>query len=126
MSRSSLLFDKKLSKTDVEHRLSFSSSVQREYLRIEEGQNCIDFLAKYGDDETERKFRCKIRNKVNEKYNKPVISKGWRQIVKEKGLKEGDKLLFYKVEADQSVNFKFVVERKIMTLFGKEIWDPVR
>ncbi|KAJ7968031.1 B3 domain-containing protein [Quillaja saponaria] len=121
MSSSSQLFDKQLTKTDVEYRLQFPTRIQETHLsEIVAGSNYVDFDVKYGNEEKQHTFRCKIRNGKDDLYKKPVITKGWLHIVREKGFREGDMLKFYKVQGD-SVNFKFEVYRKIK-LFGQEIW----
>ncbi|KAJ7968408.1 putative ABI3/VP1 2 [Quillaja saponaria] len=121
MSTKIMLFEKFLSSTDVEQGLQFPTRHQENHLpQIVEGCNYVDFDIKYGDEQKKHTFRCRIRNGIHDLYKKPVISKGRRQVARGKSFQKSDKLIFYKVQGD-SVNFKFVVCRKMFRLFGQEI-----
>ncbi|KAJ7958538.1 B3 domain-containing protein [Quillaja saponaria] len=120
-----LLFEKRLSRTDVEHRLQFPTSVQQVHLPpVVEGFSHVDFRVKYGDEQKDYIFRCNIRKGIHDVYTKPAITKGWPQVAGDKDFRVGDKLSFYKVEGGDSEYFKFEVRRK-MVLFGKEVWSLV-
>ncbi|KAJ7968413.1 putative AP2/B3-like transcriptional factor family protein [Quillaja saponaria] len=102
MSTNIILFEKMLSSTDVEQGLQFPTSHQENHLpQIVEGCNYVDFDLKYGNEQKKHTFRCRIRNGIHDLYNKPVISKGWRQVARDKGFQKGDKLIFYKVQGNR-------------------------
>ncbi|KAF7803605.1 B3 domain-containing transcription factor NGA4-like [Senna tora] len=92
MSR--LIFRKRLTKTDVNHRLSYPSEKLAHLPPFPEGGNWVDLLVRVGPDHSPRVLRCRTR-RIGA-YRKPVIEGGWTQVVEEKELKEGDWLLFYK------------------------------
>ncbi|KAJ7968412.1 B3 domain-containing protein [Quillaja saponaria] len=121
MSTKIIIFKKKLSYADVKHKLHLPSRPQKKYLpQIAERCNYVDFDVQYGDEQNKHTFRLKLRYGISDPYKRAVISRGWRQVARDKGFREGDELIFYKVEGD-CVNFKFEVLRKMM-FFGQEIW----
>ena len=81
-----------LKKTDIEKRLTIPSKSLK-YFPPLNGKHMVDFQAK---DESDRvwKFRIYTRKK-NNKYLKPVLTKGWRKFVCSKGLRIGDRVAFY-------------------------------
>ncbi|TYG35888.1 hypothetical protein ES288_D13G019600v1 [Gossypium darwinii] len=113
------LFSKVLSPTDIEHRLAVPSEILWAF-EFDQARRCADFEVKDKHGQT-WEFRCSTRKK--DFHPKPVVSKGWRKFVKDKGLQAGDKVVFYKdVEGDST--YKIITMKKVFKLFGEEVWLP--
>ncbi|KAJ6711325.1 hypothetical protein OIU79_007724 [Salix purpurea] len=84
------LFEKTLSKTDVSYRMAIPlDSLSAFEIPEEEYSKKVDVF----DIDCRRwSFRCSTRK--NDPRPKPVLSSGWIQYVKEKRLKEGDRVIF--------------------------------
>ncbi|KAI5592982.1 hypothetical protein BDE02_04G188600 [Populus trichocarpa] len=67
-------------------------------------------------------FRCSMRRK--DPHPKPVLSSGWIKFVKNRGLKEGDEVIFSVAHNDGAEGPQFGIEarRKLTKLFGQDIW----
>ncbi|XWS62433.1 hypothetical protein CRYUN_Cryun06bG0010400 [Craigia yunnanensis] len=89
---------KNLKKTDIEKRLTIPSKSLK-YFPPLSGKHMVDFQVK---DESDRvwEFRISTRKK-NNKYLKPVLTKGWRKFVCKKELRIGDRVAFY-MEKEQA------------------------
>ncbi|KAF3444442.1 hypothetical protein FNV43_RR14134 [Rhamnella rubrinervis] len=89
-------FKKKLVSTDLNQKLSVPSKKYRQLfpsLNNNDGRHAVEFEAR-DKSGAPWKFTCSIRKKG---HPKPVInSKGWRQFVRAKGLKEGNEIIFSK------------------------------
>uniref|UniRef100_A0A6N2M906 TF-B3 domain-containing protein n=1 Tax=Salix viminalis TaxID=40686 RepID=A0A6N2M906_SALVM len=99
------LFDKTLSKTDVEYRMVIPmDSLPR--FRIPEGEfsKKVDV---FDNNCCRWSFRCSKRK--NDPHPKPVLSAGWIKFVKEKGLKEGDQVIFSVSDRDGAEDFNDLV-----------------
>ncbi|XP_021757478.1 B3 domain-containing transcription factor NGA4-like [Chenopodium quinoa] len=97
-----LLFSKKLTPTDVGFRLSWP----RKHLDLLRRLSSINLNQPPNDDESSGlefqvydmegrswTLTCTTRSSI---HPKPVISRGWRRLVKDNGLRENDEIKFYK------------------------------
>ncbi|KAJ0017599.1 hypothetical protein Pint_09616 [Pistacia integerrima] len=79
------IFSKKLTKTDVENRLSVTTKSLSSFPPFGEHQNYLDILV--DDDEGHKwPFRLVVRRG---RYGKPVLSVGWLHFVGTKQLQSG-------------------------------------
>ena len=113
------VFEKKLTETDIVHRLSFPTG-HLHLLPFEGESRWVEFEVRpFGDEEPVWKFRCIKRDDV---YAKPVIAKGWSEVVKEKRLQVDDHLKFYvDTEDGHSPRYSITVERHGTLLMGAVI-----
>jgi len=113
------IFSKVLRDTDVRVRFSFPTHCLQ-HLDFA-GNKSVDLHVKDSYGEL-RVIRCRKRNGV---YDKPVLSKGWRQFVAYYGLRVGDMVVLHR-EDDQNLGSQFMIEakRRIM-LLGEEAWGDV-
>ncbi|KAF9690280.1 hypothetical protein SADUNF_Sadunf01G0179100 [Salix dunnii] len=110
--------DKKLSRTDIECRLAFSTSSLWAF-SIPEGETAVYFEAT-DTLEQEWNFRLSIRGE-NDPYTKPVITGDWLQFVRDKGLKVGDKISLWREEGVTGVRYRIRAERMIF-----KVWVTVQ
>ncbi|MBA0607773.1 hypothetical protein Godav_020037 [Gossypium davidsonii] len=112
-----IIVSKRLSKVDIEKRMAFTSKSLNCFPALSGNEHMVDFDVR---DECGHvwKFRIYTR-KSNNKYRKPVLTKGWREFVCRKELSIDDKVEFYmdKQEADGSVEYRVTV-RKAVKVFG--------
>ncbi|KAJ0079682.1 hypothetical protein Patl1_22553 [Pistacia atlantica] len=115
---------KKLSKTDIENRLSMETRSLEHLPPFPAGQNFQDL---YVEDEEEKvwRFRLIIRRGP---YQKPVLSAGWRKFVKKKKLQKGFQVKFFKERDEVTGEFKYKIKPEqpvfvFKTFFG---YGPVR
>ncbi|KAJ6309165.1 hypothetical protein OIU76_018704 [Salix suchowensis] len=117
------LFEKTLSKTDVEYRMAIPmESLSAFRIPEEEYSKKVDVF----DIDCRRwSFRCSKRK--HDPHPKPVLSSGWIKFVKEKCLKEGDQVIFSVSDKDGAEGLQFGIQaRKRIKLFGQELWsDPL-
>ncbi|KAJ6760299.1 hypothetical protein OIU79_025202 [Salix purpurea] len=116
-------FSKMITKTDTEKRLSFPIKFL-ESLPPSHGGHAVDFQAKDENAEVWT-FRCSTRKKG--RYNKPVLSKGWRAFASRKKLKVGDRIEFYEARnqtTDESPCYGVRVEREIKLLGSRIGYAP--
>ena len=109
-----VLMDKKLSRTDIECRLAFSTSSLWAF-SIPEGETAVYFEAT-DTLEQEWNFRLSIRGE-NDPYTKPVITGDWLQFVRDKGLKVGDKIFLWREEGVTGVRYRIRAERMIFKVW---------
>ena len=113
------IFSKVLTDTDVRFRFSFPAHCLQ-HLDFA-GNNSVDLHVKDSCGEL-RVIRCLKRDGD---YDKPVLSKGWRQFVKYYELRVGDKVVLHR-EDDQNLGSQFRIEAKrSIKLFGEEDWGDV-
>ena len=117
------LFEKTLSKTDVEYRMVIPMDSLPAF-RIPEGEfsKKVDV---FDNNCCRWSFRCSTRK--NDPHPKPVLSSGWIKFVKKKGLKEGDQVIVSVSDKDGAEGLQFGIQaRKRVKLFGQELWsDPL-
>ncbi|XWS55295.1 hypothetical protein CRYUN_Cryun10bG0163000 [Craigia yunnanensis] len=106
---------KNLKKTDIEKRLTIPSKSLNCFPPLRD-KHMVDFHA--GDESGHVwKFRIYTRKK-NKKYQKPVLTKGWRGFVCSKKLSIGDRVAFY-MEKEQAGAVKYRVKvEKAVKIFG--------
>ncbi|KAF9690251.1 hypothetical protein SADUNF_Sadunf01G0176200 [Salix dunnii] len=120
------LFEKTLSKTDVEYRLAIpmDSLSAFQAFQIPEGEYSkkVDFF-----DNNGCRWSFRYSTRKNDPHPKPVLSSGWIKFVKEKGLKEGDQVIFSVSDRDGAEGLQFGIEaRKRIQLSGQVLWsDPL-
>ncbi|XWS67490.1 hypothetical protein CRYUN_Cryun04dG0011100 [Craigia yunnanensis] len=110
------ILSKNLKKTDIEKRLTIPSKSLNSFPPLSDN-HMVDFQVK---DETDRvwKFRIYTRKK-NNKYLKPVLTKGWREFVCSKELSIGDRVLFYKEkELANAVKYRVKVEKAVKSSYS--------
>ncbi|KAJ6715485.1 hypothetical protein OIU85_026931 [Salix viminalis] len=117
------LFEKTLSKTDVEYRMAIPmDSLSAFEIPEAEYSKKVDVF-----DNNRRRwiFRCSKRK--HDTHPKPVLSSGWIKFVKEKSLKEGDQVIFSVSDKDGAEGLQFGIQaRKRVKIFGQELWsDPL-
>ncbi|KAM7252229.1 hypothetical protein ACFE04_024112 [Oxalis oulophora] len=106
-----------LTSTDVNHRLSFETE-SLSYFSFAPGVNYIDFKVIDLTDERIRTLRLYTRK---DDHPKPVISKGWREYVKSKNLRKGDKVIL-RVNYDNIAPFSIQAQRSEFTVCGEPFW----
>ncbi|KAJ6937756.1 hypothetical protein NC652_012149 [Populus alba x Populus x berolinensis] len=117
------ILTKKLSQTDVKHRMTIPMESFKVF-QIPQGKHSEQFDVI--DIKTGRswRFRCSTRKK--DFYPKPVLSSGWIDYVREKGLGKGDKVSFFLVQKDGEEGLRLGVQaQKKLRLWGKDCWDTV-
>ncbi|KAL9351031.1 hypothetical protein Peur_058286 [Populus x canadensis] len=113
------IFSKVLTDTDVRFRFSLPTHCLQ-HLDFA-GNNSVDLHVKDSCGEL-RVIRCLKRDGD---YDKPVLSKGWRQFVTYYELTVGDKVVLYS-EDDHNLGSQFRIEAKRrINLFGEEVWGEV-
>ncbi|KAL9353783.1 hypothetical protein Peur_051753 [Populus x canadensis] len=114
------LFKKSLSKTDIDHRMTIPMDSLSAF-QIPKGKYSKD-VAVFDIDGRRWRFRCTTRRK--DPHPKPVLSSGWIKFVKNRGLKEGDEVIFSVAHSDGAEGPQFGIEaRKKLKLFGQDIWS---
>ncbi|KAJ0014801.1 hypothetical protein Pint_21059 [Pistacia integerrima] len=94
------IFSKKLTKTDVENRLSLPTESLSSFPPFGEHQNYLEIMV--DDDEGHKwPFRLVVRRG---RYRKPVLSAGWKVFVRTKQVQSGFKLKFYREEVTGEVD----------------------
>ena len=112
-----LVFIKTLSTTDIQYRLHFPT-YHLDLLPFAEGRREVEFQVRYGENPGRITFRC-IKRRGRDP--KPTITRGWSEMVRRKGLAEGDLLKFY-VEDGQPALCQIEVLRFRQTrLFGSMV-----
>lgn len=111
------IMSKRLTKTDIEKRMTIQSKWLKSFPALSGNEHMVDFEVR---DECGHvwKFRIYTR-KRNNKYRKPVLTKGWREFVCSKELRVDDKVAFYmeKQQADGRVDYRVTVQ-KAVKVFG--------
>ena len=114
------LFKKTLSKTDVVYRMTIPMDSLSAF-QIPEGKYSKEVVA-VGIDGHRWSFRCCTRKK--DVHPKPVLSSGWIKFVKNRGLKEGDEVIFSVPHNDGAEGLQFGIEaRKKIKLLGQDVWS---
>ncbi|KAH1040552.1 hypothetical protein J1N35_042295 [Gossypium stocksii] len=109
MAIEKLIFIKKLTKTDIEKRLSVPSKKKRCFLNFH-GRHKVAVTVK-DDNAKDWLFGCSIRRE-KDAYPKPVLSKGWLQFVRCWKLAIGDTVIVKRVmEKDGKGNYRIKVIR---------------
>ncbi|KAJ7002093.1 hypothetical protein D5086_009514 [Populus alba] len=118
------IFTKKLSQTDVKHRMTIPMESFKVF-QIPEGKHSEQFDVIDIKTGRSRRFRCSTRKK--DVYPKPVLSSGWIDYVREKGLGEGDQVSFFLVQKDGEEGLRLGVQaqKKLIRLLGKDCWNTV-
>ena len=117
------LFEKTLSKTDVEYRMAIPmDSLSAFRIPEEEYSKKVDVF-----DINRRRWSFRCSKRKNDPHPKPVLSSGWIKFVKEKGLKEGDQVIVSVSDKDAAEGLQFRIQaRKKVKLFGQDLWsDPL-
>ncbi|KAF9690232.1 hypothetical protein SADUNF_Sadunf01G0174100 [Salix dunnii] len=111
------LLNKQLKPTDIKHRFSVPS---RSLQHIDfAGEFSVDLRVKDSSGEL-RAIRCKKRARG---YDKPVLSKGWRQYVADYELSVGDRVVLL-AEEDRRLGSHYRIEAKrTIILFGHEVCE---
>jgi len=116
-----LIFKKKLSQTDVKHRMTIPME-NFNVFQIPQGKHSKRFVfIDMIDTGRSWSFRCSTRRK--DVYPKPVFSSGWIQYAREKDLREGDQVSFFFVEKDGEEGLRLGVQaQKKLRLWGQDCW----
>ncbi|KAG5248473.1 hypothetical protein OIU76_004849 [Salix suchowensis] len=118
------LFTKKLSKTDIDYRMSVPMK-SLDAFRIRKGEHCKE-IGVTDINGKRKRFRCSTRK--TDPHPKPVLSSGWTAFAKERGLRKGDEVSFFvmgDINGAEDLEFQIQARRK-MELFGKVFWtDPL-
>ncbi|KAM7278201.1 hypothetical protein ACFE04_005335 [Oxalis oulophora] len=112
-----------LTATDVDYRLTFETG-SLHYFYFENGVHYIDFKVVDLTDQITREFRLYKRK---DGHPKPVISKGWRKYVKQKGLRIGDKVSIRVNDEidDRTALFDIRAERSDLMAWGQQLWYDI-
>ncbi|KAK8562929.1 hypothetical protein V6N13_018520 [Hibiscus sabdariffa] len=110
------LCSKILKRTDVRVRLSFPTATMREHFKLDRGTRSLDFQAR---DRHSKVWTFRLCTRKNDGHPKPVLTKGWLDFVKRRGLKVGDKVIF--VVHGNLDQLGIQVQRNIK-LLGHEHW----
>ncbi|KAJ6928010.1 AP2/ERF and B3 domain-containing protein [Populus alba x Populus x berolinensis] len=115
------LFKKTLSKTDVVYRMTIPMDSLSAF-QIPDGKNSKEVVA-VDIAGHQWSFRCCTRKK--DPHPKPVLSSGWIKFVKNRGLKEGDEVIFSVSHNDGAEGtLQFGIEaRKKIKLLGQDVWS---
>lgn len=107
MAKTTKIFSKKLTKTDVGVRMSIPTKKLVHFPRFQHGCHAIKLLV---EDEEGHKFNmwCAVRR---QRHKKPVMTTGWKRFISTKNLNIGDKVTFYKVE-DEVTEAKYKIKVK--------------
>ncbi|XWS40007.1 hypothetical protein CRYUN_Cryun18bG0103300 [Craigia yunnanensis] len=118
-----IVFSKRLTKTDVDVKLSFPMKVLNVF-KFPEGKDKVEFEVTNHSTGESWKFRLFRRHKACHIYPKQILSSVWRAFVQEKGLKMNDRFFLF-IEKDKATKtrLKIRAQRKVPTSFkfGKEI-----
>ncbi|KAM7251610.1 hypothetical protein ACFE04_023493 [Oxalis oulophora] len=106
-----------LTSTDVNHRLSFETE-SLSYFSFAPGIHYIDFKVVDFTDGCIRTLRLYTRK---DDHPKPVISRGWREYVKSKSLRKGDKVIL-RVNCDNRAPFSIQAQRAQFIVCGEPFW----
>ncbi|KAJ7002091.1 AP2/ERF and B3 domain-containing protein [Populus alba x Populus x berolinensis] len=113
------LFKKTLSKTDVDYRMTIPMDSLPAF-QIPEGEHQKE-VAAVDIDGHRWSFRCCTRKK--DPHPKPVLSSGWIKFVKNRGLKEGDEVIFSVPHIDGAEGLFGIEARKKIKVFGQDFWS---
>ncbi|KAM7252344.1 hypothetical protein ACFE04_024227 [Oxalis oulophora] len=113
-----IVLDKILTATDVDHRLSFETG-SLPYFSFNDGDHHVDFKVLDLTDETTQNLRLYTREKG---HPKPVISKGWREYVKNKKLKIGDKITILVNYDGRAPSYSIQAQRFDFRVCGEPLW----
>ncbi|KAG5248476.1 B3 domain-containing transcription factor [Salix suchowensis] len=115
-----LLIRKKLSKTDIDYRMSVpTKSLDAFGIRKGEHFKEIGVTDIHGE---RKRFRCSTRR--TGLHPKPVLSSCWTAFAKDRGLRKGDEVSFFvmdDINGAKDLEFQIQARRK-MKLFGKVFW----
>ncbi|XP_021287100.1 B3 domain-containing transcription factor NGA4-like [Herrania umbratica] len=113
---------KNLKKTDIEKRLTIPSRALPSFPPLSD-KHMVDFAVRDEESGHVWKFRIYTRkNMNNNKYLKPVLTKGWREFVCSKKLKVGDRVAFYSAEEQAgAVEYRVKVQRPLK-IFGAMVF----
>ncbi|KAK1582502.1 hypothetical protein Q3G72_015659 [Acer saccharum] len=112
------IFSKKLSDTDVSHRLAIPSKKLNQIAPLSLGQE--ERIAVIDDTEHQWSFLLSTRKEGD--YLKPVIIGEWLQFVRERHLRKGDKITFYRETIENNeVRFRIGIELVPVLLFGASL-----
>lgn len=115
-----MLFKKTLSKTDVVYRMTIPMDSLSAF-QIPEGTYSKEVVA-VDIDGHRWSFRCCTRKK--DPHPKTVLSSGWIKFVKNRGLKEGDEVIFSVAHNDGAEGLQFGIEaRKKIKVLGQDFWS---
>ncbi|XVE48596.1 hypothetical protein DITRI_Ditri01bG0014300 [Diplodiscus trichospermus] len=103
-----------LKKTDVEKRLTIPSKSLKYFPPLRD-KHTVDFPV---EDESGRLWKFQLYTRKNNKYLKPVLTKGWREFVCSKELRVGDKVAFYMGEKNDGATMYRVKVKKAAKIFG--------
>ncbi|KAK0606108.1 hypothetical protein LWI29_034201 [Acer saccharum] len=116
-----ILIDKRLTRSDIVHnKLAVPTSALPYFIGILQERHYADLPVIDWTGQV-RQFRIYARPAV---YNKPVFTKGWPQFVREKGLREGDEVIFsFNQDGDGGLQYRILVLRRpqLFSLSG----DPI-
>ncbi|KAK8522360.1 hypothetical protein V6N13_115332 [Hibiscus sabdariffa] len=109
---------KRLGKTDIEKRMTLPSKSLKCFPPLSGDKHTVDFQVR--DDECGRVWKFQIyTRKKNNKYPKPVLTKGWREFVRSKRLRVEDRVVFYMDKEDEADSVKYRVKVvKAVRIFG--------
>lgn len=109
---------KTLSNTDIRDKFSMETSSLHFLPPFSHGQNFQNLYVE-DDEENEWCFRLFIRGRG--RYPKPVLSAGWRRFVRDKGLRRGFKVEFFRERDQATGGFKFKIRISRPVLLFKAI-----
>ncbi|KAL9351071.1 hypothetical protein Peur_058326 [Populus x canadensis] len=114
------LFEKKLSKTDIENRMSVPMK-SLDAFRIPKGEHSKDFGV---TDIHGKRWRFRYSTRKSDRHPKPVLSSGWIEFAKKRGLKVGDEVTFSVVDMKGAEDLELGIQaRKKIKLFGEVFWS---
>ncbi|MBA0785408.1 hypothetical protein Gotri_024851, partial [Gossypium trilobum] len=118
------IVSKRLTKVDIEKRLALPSKSLNCFPALSGNGHTVDFDVR---DECGRVWKFQIyTRKSNNKYRKPVLTKGWREFVCTKELSIDDEVTFYmdKQQADGSVEYRVTVQKAVKYLVPFFTYTP--
>jgi len=112
------LIKKPLTRTDLEYRLAYRTQNLWAFPLLSEGRTSIRFHAR---DALGKVWNLKLSTRT-QGHPKPAITGEWLSLVKEKGLRVGDRIVLTReVDEDDIVSYEIRTERKIFN-----VWVPVK
>ncbi|KAL5789702.1 hypothetical protein ACOSQ2_004590 [Xanthoceras sorbifolium] len=111
------IFTKLLTKSDIESKLVVPTTALQHF-SMPEGGHCTDLMV---TDSTGQGWPFRLYIRASGRYPKPLLTTGWLQFVRTKGLQVGDEVIFSKEEE----KYKIEVKRHTFVLFGKHIQAEV-
>ncbi|KAF7803650.1 patatin-like phospholipase domain-containing protein 2 [Senna tora] len=114
MEQNEAIFQKPLSKTDINHRLSLPTCAFNKHFPAIFHGNRVNIRVRYGGNEVNQEWKlpCYIRGGANP-YDKPVLAGQWRHIAASKGFQEGDVVVFYKHQDHEGRLYRFYAFRSV-------------